>query len=180
MKKLSLSLLLAFFILSAFAQREGVDRNGNVKVEDLYKELMEISSGGVFRGVSFDWTKEQVLKLETSRTTTSVYRDEKPEELVITTDMGPDILNFGDITYTFDDKGLYHIKVETFATTNEGNKKVYQKIKDYYTSKFGKGVLAEDGYLEFSAKVKSQAYVIALDSLDSETSPGIYMFIYMK
>jgi hypothetical protein len=180
MKRTSLTLLLALFIVSAFAQREGVDRNGNVKVEDLYNELMEIGSGGVFRGASFDMTKAQVLKLETDRATTSVYRDETPEELVITTDMGSDILNFGDITYTFDEKGLYHIKVETFATTNEANKKVYEKIVAFYTSKFGQGVVAEDGYLEFTAKGKSQPYVIALDALDSETSPGIYMFIYMK
>jgi hypothetical protein len=180
MRNISLTLLLSLCTLSAFAHREGVDRNGNVKVEDLYNNLMEISSGGVFRGASFDWTKDQVLNLETARATTSVYRDENPEELVITTDMGADILNFGDITYTFDDNGLYHIKVETFATTNEANKKVFEKIKSYYTSKFGQGVIAEDGYLEFEGKTKTYNYVIALDALDGEASPGIYLFFYLR
>jgi len=180
MRKMSLTLFFALFILIGFAQREGLDRNGNVKVEDIYNDLMETSSRGIFRGASFDWTKAQVLKLETDRTTTSVYRDEKPEELVITTDMGADVLNFGDITYSFDENGLYHIKVETFATTNEVNKKVFEKIIAFYTSKFGKGVEAEDGYLEFTDKSQYQDYVIAIEAVDSETSPGIYLFIYLK
>lgn len=176
MKRITIILLMCVFVLSAFAQRDGLDRNGDVKVDDMYTDLMELSSGGVFRGVRFDWTKAQVLKLETDRTTTSVYRDEKPEELVITTDMGSDLLNFADITYTFDDKGLYHIKVQSYATSNQANKKLYNNIVAYYSSKFGKPVEAEDGYLEF----KASNYIIAMEATDSESSPGIYIFFYLN
>jgi hypothetical protein len=117
MKKVIIIACSLFLSLQGFAQRDGINREGEVKVEDLFNDLIEpLNTQGVFRGVWFDMSKTAVKDVETDKTTTSVYRDEEQTELVITTDMGDNILDFADITYTFDDKGLYHIGVETYAT----------------------------------------------------------------
>ena len=143
-----------------------------------YTDLMEIESGGVFRGASFDMTKEAVYGYETERSTTSVYQDD-PNEFVITTDMGSDILNFADVTYKFDEEGLYHIKVETYATDAGAAEQLYQKIKSFYTGKYGAGVIAEDGYLEFKGSNRSHDYIVAIENLGYEDSPGMYLYFYI-
>lgn len=180
MKKIVLLFTAFIFVTSVSAQRDGFDRNGNINVDDQFADLMEVESGGLFRGVNFDMSKEAVLDYESARSTTSVYQDEEDFELIITTDMGPDILNFADITYTFDEKGLYHIKVETYSTDAGAAEKVFKKVKEYYTNKLGDGVLAEDGYTEFYGKSRSYDYTVAIENLGYEDSPGMYMYIYMS
>ena len=144
-----------------------------------FKELMELEDGGLFRGVNFDMTKEEVLKIENSRYTTSVYSDIVDSELVITTDMGEDILNFADVSYSFDNKGLYHIKVETYATASYIADDVYQLVKDYFSLKLGPPTLAEDGFYEFYGKYSGYDYVIAIYNLEYEDSPGMEMYFYI-
>lgn len=175
MKKFSLLIAAFLFVFSSFSQRDGIDRSGNVNIDDQFTDLMEIQSGGIFRGINFDMSKQAVSDYETNRLTTSVYQDEE-DLLTITTDMGPDILNFADVTYKFDDKGLYHIKVETYGTDPKVVDEVFEKIKDYYTNTLGKSYLASDGYLEFYGKSKSYDYTVAIENLGYEDSPGIYMY----
>lgn len=179
MRKLSLLFIALLGLSLSFAQRAGTDRDGGVDVDELYGDLMEISSGGVFRGVSFDMSKSKVLDVENARSTTSVYRDEG-NELVITTDMGPEILNFADVTYTFDSKGLYHIKVESYAIEKASADEVFNKVKSYFTNKLGSPKLADDDYYEFYGKNGKYDYTVAIYNLDYEESPGMYMYIYVS
>ncbi|MCD8528892.1 MAG: hypothetical protein LRY27_02745 [Chitinophagales bacterium] len=145
----------------------------------LFNDLVEPDAGGIFRGVSFDWTKEQVKTLELKRSTTDIYTDELDEELVVTTDMGAEAMNFADVSYFFDDKGLYSIEAETYSVTQEITDDVYAKVKDYYTNKLGAGTLAEDGYLEFKGSYKSYKYTVAMQKLDYEDSPGLMLYLYI-
>ncbi|MEZ4979382.1 MAG: hypothetical protein R2772_08790 [Chitinophagales bacterium] len=180
MKNIFLSLMLLFVFTSAYAQRAGLDRGGAVSVEPLFQDLMQPDAGGVFRGVYFDWSKSKVKDFELTRSTSSLYKEDVETELVITTDMGADIMNFADITYTFDEKGLYHIKVESYATSKQAADDVYNKVVAFFTKKLGAGVLADDGYLEFKGKSGSYNYVVALENIEYEDSPGMYMYIYVN
>lgn len=153
---------------------------GQVNVDDQFNQLMELSSGGIFRGASFDMAKSDVLDIENSRITTSVYKDEEDSELVITTDMGADIMNFADVTYTFDELGLYHIGVESYAVSKSSADRVFDMVKSYYTNKLGTPTLAEDGFYEFYGKYSGYDYVIAIYNLEYEDSPGMAMYIYIN
>jgi hypothetical protein len=153
---------------------------GQVNVDDQFNQLMELSSGGIFRGASFDMAKSDVLDIENSRNTTSVYKDEEDTELVITTDMGADIMNFADVTYTFDEQGLYHIGVESYAVSKSSADRVFDMVKSYYTNKLGTPTLAEDGFYEFYGKYSGYDYVIAIYNLEYEDSPGMEMYIYIN
>ncbi|MCD8528791.1 MAG: hypothetical protein LRY27_02175 [Chitinophagales bacterium] len=107
MKKLLFILTVAGLFISSC----NTSTKGGVEFND----LMEISAEGVFRGASFDMPKDEVLKLEAARTkTVDIFEDESETELIITTDMGPEAADFADVTYSFDNKGLYKIDVETY------------------------------------------------------------------
>lgn len=144
-----------------------------------YNDLMLPTTSGVFRGVSFDMSKSKVTNMETSRSTVDIYQDETEDELIVTTDMGKEILDFADITYKFDEQGLYSIKVESYAVTFEGATEDFNMIIEHYTEKFGEPSIAEDGYYEFSAtdNVSGNDYSIAIKNIDDvEESFGMYMY----
>lgn len=145
----------------------------------LYNDLMMPVSGQVFRGADFDMSRNEIYTLESNRSTVTLYSDENEEELIFTTDMGKDILNFADITYRFDEQGLYNIKVETYATSSKIADEVYHQIIEHYTSLYGEPTIAEDGYDEFYAVDKNTGYdyrISILNITDLEESFGMYMY----
>lgn len=149
----------------------------------LFNDLMMPTAGGMFRGVEFDMSREKVYKLETSRSTITVYQDETDEELVLTTDMGKEVLDFADITYRFDEQGLYGIQVETYVTSLEKSTEVFDMIVAQYTEEFGEPTIAEDGYTEFDAYSEKSGYdyKISIKNLeDYEDSFGMYMYFDMQ
>lgn len=140
----------------------------------LFTDLFQIQDGGVFRGVEFDMSKAEVLKIESKRKSATILEDETDTKLIITSDMGPEALNFADITYTFDEKGLYTIKVETYAIDKSTADLVYEEILDHLTSLYGKGVLAEDGFMDFKSEEKGVA--VAIQNIDLSESFGMYIY----
>ncbi|MCB9257472.1 MAG: hypothetical protein H6579_10105 [Chitinophagales bacterium] len=159
------------------------DNTRSTTSNPLYNDLMMPTAGGMFRGVEFDMSREKVYNLETSRSTISVYKDETDEELVVTTDMGKEVLDFADITYRFDEQGLYGIQVETYATTFEKSEEVFDMIVAYYTEEFGKPSIADDGYTEFEAYSEKTGYdyKISIKNLeDYEDSFGLYMYFDLQ
>ncbi len=151
----------------------------------LYNDLMLPGSGKLFRGVDFDMSRSDIKKIELARTACTETDSEKENQLIITTDMGSETLDFADIKYTFDEKGMYYIEVETYAITSEKSSYVYNKIKDYYSSSLGEGTLAEDGYLEFSSSNKNYKYQVAIKEINldatetEEATYGMYLLISM-
>lgn len=155
------------------------DGERSTTTNPLYNDLMLPTTGGVFRGISFDMSKASVLDIETSRSTVDVYLDETDDELIVTTDMGKEILDFGDITYRFDEQGLYSIKVETYAVSLEGATKVFDMIVEKYTEEYGEPSIAEDGFYEFTGTDKKSGndFSIAIKNIDDvEESFGMYMY----
>ncbi len=200
-KLLSLLVVVSFFVLSS-TQLTAQERDINNRETTLalsaspmqggrsttdnprYNDLMLPNTSGVFRGISFDMSKEEVLEIESVRSTVDIYLDETDDELIVTSDMGREILDFADITYRFDEQGLYGIKVETYAVSFEGATEDFDMIVDYYTKKFAKPVISDvDGYYEFSAndKVSGNDYQIAIKNIDDvDDSYGMYMYFDIK
>ena len=139
----------------------GTDNKTTVSDEPflkMYTDLMIPNSGLLFRGVDFDMSRAEIRKIEIDRATCSETDSEKENQLIITTDLGPELLDFADVKYTFDEKGMYFIEVETYAITKEKASYLYNKVKDYYASSLGESAIAEDGYLEFKGTNKKYNY----------------------
>lgn len=158
------------------SQEEGRSTTNNPRFND----LMLPKTNGVFRGISFDMSKEEVLEIESLRTTVEIFLNETVDELVVTSDMGREILDFADTTYRFDEQGLYAIKVETYANTSEGALIDFNQIIAYFSAKYGEPIISDaDGYYEFTAtdEVSGNEYLIALKNItDVEDSYGMYMY----
>lgn len=143
----------------------------------LYEDLMLPKTEGIFRGVNFNMSKDEVKKIETARETVTVFEDESGDKFIVTSDMGPETLNFADITYNFDDQGLYGISVETYAKTIEEGTAVFDLIIAEYTAKYGAPTVAEDGFSEFSGESNGNKFDIAVKNIDDlEDSFGLYMY----
>jgi hypothetical protein len=145
----------------------------------LYSDLMLEKVGGVFRGVYFNMSKEDVYAIEAARITGDLPKEETDEELIITTDMGEDVNDFGIITYYFDEMGLYSIGVETFIRIGPEATDVFNMTIEHYSEKYGKPVIADDGYSEFAAidPSKGLKYSIALIEID-DVEEGFGMYLY--
>ena len=173
---------LAFVLLVSVkiqAQRSGLDRNGNFNIQPLIDDLFMNDKASLYRGVEFDMTKAEVKKLELARNTTSLYNEDST--LVITTDLGEEILDFADISYSFDDEGLYHIGVEGYITTKEKANELYDKIESYLTNKYGEGEIADDGFYEIQVEGKKYDFIIAMLNITGvEDSYGFYLYFYIN
>ena len=143
----------------------------------LYEDLMMPEAEGFFRGINFDMTKSEVKDIETARKTVSIFEDEAENEFIITTDMGPETLNFADITYNFDTEGLYAISVESYAISLEAATEVFDMVVEDYTAKYGAPTIAEDGFTEFKGKENGKEFNIAIKNIDDlEDSFGMYLY----
>jgi hypothetical protein len=134
--------------------------NETEKPEKLFEDLFLTKSGGVFRGVNFDDSREVVEKLEKSRSIVTVLDDQKEGSISFTTDMGLETLNFADITYHIDEKGVYAIDVETFTINKEMADAILSLAIYHYSTQFGKGAVAFDGYTEFKDSKNKVLYAI--------------------
>lgn len=153
---------------------------------EMYNDLVIPGSGLLFRGVDFDMSRTDIRKIEMDRPECSETPSEKENQLIITTDLGPETLDFADVKYTFDEKGMYYIEVETYVITKAKADYLYNKVKYFYTNSLGEGVLAEDGYLEFLGSSKKYKYQVAMKEIvleataTEEASYGMYLLFSMK
>lgn len=192
------NLLFVFFLSISLASCTDTQSNSSTVAEkntaevtadpflEMYTDLMIPGSGLLFRGVDFDMSRTEVRKVEMNRSECSETDSEKENQLIITTDLGPETLDFADVKYTFDEKGLYFIEVETYAITEAKSNYLYNKVKDYYTASLGEGDFAEDGYLEFKGSNKNYSYQVAIKKIDlaatetEEASYGMFLLFSMK
>lgn len=149
----------------------------NATKNPLYEDLILPDTKGAFRGVEFNMSQAEVVEIEKERKTVKIYDDESKDKFVITSQMGPETLNFADITYDFDDKGLYGISVETYAKSLEEATEVFDLIVAKYTKIYGAPNQAEDGFVEFAAESDGKKFDIAVKNItDLENSFGMYMY----
>lgn len=175
--KILLNLIPALFVFFACGNSNSVKEPIAELPESysvLFTDLFQVEDGGIFRGVEWDMTKEQVLKIESKRSTSTVLENEEDKKLVITSDMGKDVLNFADITYAFDEKGLYNIGVETFAVDAATADMVHEEVLKFLNEKYGQSEVASDGFIEYKDKAKK--LLIAVSKIELEDSFGMYIY----
>jgi hypothetical protein len=139
----------------------------------LFNDLFLPAQGGFIRGVDFGMDRAAILAIEEKIEKSVVFKDEDDVELVITTDMGRDVMNFGDITYLFEDGELYAIIIETYLISPETSEGVFQHVIDYLNTKYGEGMVAEDGFVDYV----TDNLLIAVRNFDIEDSYGMYMTV---
>ena len=173
MKKILIPILGLLLFTTLNAQQRA---NTTIDAKPLFEDLILPDVDGIFRGVDFNMSKSQVLKIE-NRETTSIYADEEIK-LIITSDMGADFNNFADIYYWFDENGLDYIELETYAISGELSVATFEMVKDYYTQKMGKHSINENGFMEFHGKHNGQHYTIEIDYVDIANEYGMYIYIH--
>lgn len=143
----------------------------------MFVELVMPEEGGIFRGAKFDDWYEDVYDMEDGYSTSEVY-EENDDELIITTDMGEEILDFADVTYYFDESGLYEIYADIYSNSEVREERVYNDLVKHYEDAFGvEGELAEDGFIEFvnTDPESEYEYMVAFQRLDYDS--GLEMYI---
>ena len=185
MKKISFLFLCVFLI---FGCKDSDSKKSAAAVaaldsEDpylkMFTEFMMIDGKSVFRGVNFDMTEDEVKKIEHSYETSRENSSEKMQELFFEVDLSEELLDFADIRYSFDEKGLFFINVESYLTSPEKSKSFYKNLESYFNSAYGKGEYADDGFLEFETTKngkKIQAAIKEVNIAPTEKDKGSYGF----
>lgn len=146
---------------------------------DMFSDFMKFNPEYIFREVNFDMSEDEVRKTERSYKTSSENSSEKENELFFEVDLSSDLLDFADIRYSFDEKGLYFINVESYITTEEKSKSMNHNLETYLTNSYGKADIAEDGFQEFAATHKGLKVQIAYKEVNlppTATEKGSYGF----
>lgn len=141
----------------------------------LFNDLFLPGSGGIFRGVNFENSREDIIELETSRETISILDDDSEYTITYTSDMGKETLNFADIVYDVDEYGLYAITVETYAIDKETADAVLKLTLDYLTDLYGEPEVASDGFNEFTSE--EAGVIFAVKDIGLEESYGMQIYI---
>jgi len=89
--------------------------------------------GKDFRGVNIGDKKEDVIRQEGKDA--EVYR--MPDELIYRMPLGAEKLIWYEISYNFNDEGLYDITLEVLANSTDTRSSLSKEIVDYYKEKYG-------------------------------------------
>lgn len=149
------------------------------RFEIMYDDFMLLETGKMFRGVDFNMTMSEVRKIERARPTARENSSEKMDELFFEVDLSKEILDFADVKYSFAADGLYFISAEAYFTNEKKSEAFYKQLKAHYTSKYGEGELADDGYLEFNYTEDKKNVLLAIKDINyppTATDPGSYGF----
>jgi len=125
--KLPYSLLLCWALLLSMGCGNHHDTDSNAE------ELLEANGEGDFRGVNIGDKKEDVIRQEGKDA--EVYR--MPDELIYRMPLGAEKLIWYEISYNFNDEGLYDITLEVLANSTDTRSSLSKEIVDYYKEKYG-------------------------------------------
>lgn len=106
-------------------------------------KILKTSQGGDFRGVRIGDRPEDVLKLEDAE---SVYS--MPDELVYRIPPDSKDSTWYEISYNFDDDGLYDIQLDIYPKSDSGVESLKRDFIQYYISKYG-DCRHSEGYCEW-------------------------------
>ena len=96
------------------------------------EEIVRADRGGDFRGVRIGDQREVVLKTETAQT---VYN--MPDELIYRAYPDGKDSTWYEITYNFNNQGLYDISLDVFPTTSSRMQTMKQNFVAYYKERYG-------------------------------------------
>lgn len=138
----------------------------NATFKKTFDDFMIIEEGKLFRGLNFNLTMSEVRKIERVRAAAQEKSSEKMDELFFEVDLTKEILDFANVKYSFAADGLYFISAEGFFINEKMSLSFFQQLKSFFEMQYGKGDLAEDGYLEFETKVDKKEILIAIKEVN--------------
>jgi hypothetical protein len=97
------------------------------------EELLEAEGEGDFRGVNIGDKKEDVMRSEGRDA--EVYR--MPDELIYRMPLGTEKLMWYEISYNFNEEGLYDISLEVLANSTDMRSSLTNEIVGYFKEKYG-------------------------------------------
>jgi hypothetical protein len=128
--------------------------------DTLAEEIVAPGLGGELRGVSIGDDYDKVLQTDPA---TSLYS--MPDEIVYRLPVEDASGTWYEITYNFNDRGLYDICLEIFPTDSITSNKILADLLKLYASKYGSPVF-DEGYSTWKIMTKN-AHVISVDMTDS-------------
>jgi hypothetical protein len=139
--------------------------NEKSKADTVAEEIVAPDLGGELRGVSIGDDYDKVLQTDPANFLYSM-----PDEIVYRLPVEGANGTWYEITYNFNDRGLYDICLEIFPTDTATNNKILADLLKLYSSKYGSSVF-EDGYSTWKIMTQN-AHVITVDMTDSLKKHG--------
>lgn len=109
-------------------------------------QLLESIDGGDVRGNSIGDGMDDVLQREKNNI---VYN--MPDEITCRIPLSMKDSTFYDITYNFNDQGLYVIELDLFPANENDAQKLFGEFRSFYDLRYGAST-ADDGYTTWFAK----------------------------
>jgi hypothetical protein len=129
--------LLIVILLGCFL---AVSCNEQPKPDTVAEEIVAPGLGGELRGVSIGDDYDKVLQTDPANFLYSM-----PDEIVYRLPVEGATGTWYEITYNFNDRGLYDICLEIFPTDSTTSDKILSDLLTLYSSKYGTPFL-EEGY----------------------------------
>ena len=139
--------------------------NENSKADTVAEEIVAPDLGGELRGVSIGDDYDKVLQTDPANFLYSM-----PDEIVYRLPVEDANGTWYEITYNFNDRGLYDICLEIFPTDTGTNDKILADLLKLYSSKYGSAAF-EDGYSTWKIMTQN-AHVITVNMTDSLKKHG--------
>lgn len=144
---------------------------------EMVEMIMGSSNRKVSRGLHFNMPFEQVKEAESGL---ELYEQAEPFFFTVSLDVYEKYLEFVDITYDFDEKGLYYITMEGYLATMERTEKLVDEFRHRFTKRYGKSKMAEDGFEVWQGldKVSNFYYEVAILNFSGFEDPGFILEFY--
>ncbi len=136
--------LLASTMLLWACNGESTEEKPSEKSE--LTQLLESIDGGDVRGNSIGDGMDDVLQREKNNI---IYN--MPDEITCRIPLNMKDSTFYDITYNFNDQGLYVIELDVFPANESDAQKLFGEFRSFYDLRYGAST-ADDGYTTWFAK----------------------------
>lgn len=124
------------------------------------EQILRSAEGGDFRGVSIGDDRNEVRNAENA---TSVYS--MPDELVYRIDPGGKDSTWYEISYNFNQAGLYDINLEIYPKSDSGISQLKNDFISYYLNKYG-DCKYYNGYCQWRAMTEN-GHIVSITLTDT-------------
>jgi hypothetical protein len=125
------------------------NHNESSETEAILKSI----DGGDFRGVNMGDNPQDVMEREGQSAVYSM-----PDELVYRLPLSKEDSTWYEISYNFNEAGLYDISMEVFAERHEIIGKIYQECVSHYAGKYGQPTI-ENGAEQWRAMTEKGNFI---------------------
>lgn len=161
MKILFTSLLIAFTVLSIQAQ---------VTAEYICTQFLAPSSGGVFRGLDFSMSNEDIQMVEGDRNNINLLTEGNVLEApILNYRLNVSVTNYAKIDYKINNELLYGVTGKIYVTNEYAAQDVVNYLAAYYIEDLGAPITDSDGGLIFTGKLKDTDIILSISLMKDGT-----------